>query len=535
MIKIIITSVILFIIFVIILLSFNVKIEYFNSGGLEPVITGNYITDFIDIDNKYYIFRSGTSTFTLPTFAICDILVVGGGGGGGSRHGGGGGAGALIYEQNKTLNSGTYTITIGAGGTPQSRYGQGGRGGDTIVSLAGFGNIYLAKGGGGGNHWADSGSSNRDGGSGGGGGNLMGLAVSTNIPSNIYGNNSGIGTWGNSENYWGGGGGGGAGEPGKNSVLNGVKSIAGNGGNGKKINITGTSIYYAGGGGGGCALSSDRAGIGGLGGGGAGSKGPVTATSGIPNTGGGGGGSGFAGGNDGLSGAGGSGVVIIKINLKNNSYIDNSKDCPVNYIPSGEIKQVPDTNMNISVISKITKLNDNTYNQAFGNGNITYTLTFSKYFNDDYVPTNLLLRNNKIAAFAIGNYNNGIFNNNNINIGYNSSYPEKGEFIHIRLPSNITLKRYGFKADKTAVPRAPGSWALYTGLRLLEPTPNKKDLLVSNSMKLDNNNYCEKNQYIYYHDIQTNVISGNELLFIFPSLAGSANVLSFMELLLYSS
>jgi hypothetical protein len=546
MIKIIITSIILFIIFIIILLSLNVKIEYFNSGSNEPVISGDYITDYIDVDNIYYMFRSGTSTFTISSSIICDILVVGGGGGGGTRHGGGGGAGALIYEQNKILNSGTYIITIGTGGSGGNSTGAGvaaTNGRDTSISLNGTGNIYLAKGGGfGGSHFNGNAVS---GGSGGGNGaaGSIGNALTTNIPVGTYGNSGNVGGTGGSYPSWigyGGGGGGGAETRGGSLTTdNRGYGIAGSGGNGKLITIRGINEYFAGGGGGGISAYAISGGKGGLGGGGDGTKGYIVGNAGQANTGGGGGGSGF---NDQTNagaaiagGAGGSGVVIIRINKKTNSYIDNSSDCPVNLIPSGEIKQVPDTNMNISVISTITKLNDNTYNQAFGNGNITYTITFSKYFNDDYVPTNLFLRNNKTTAFAIGNYNNGIFIKNNVNIGYNSTYTEKGEYIHIRLPSDITLKRYGFKADKTAVPRAPGSWALYTGNRLLENTNVNKQLIVSNSIKLDNNSYCQKNQFTYIQDIQTNNISGNELLFIFPSLAGSANVLSFLELLLFSS
>ena len=533
MIKIIITSIILFIIFIIILLSLNVKIEYFNSGSNEPVISGNYITDYIDIDNIYYMFKSGTSTFTISNSIICDILVVGGGGGGGRRHAGGGGAGAVIYETNKILNSGTYTINVGSGGAGATRVGYSGtNGGDSEVIISGH-VIYRAKGGGGGNSQVAN-----PGGSGGGSLNTPANAVNTNIPFGIYGNAGAGGTVGPSPQWFGGGGGGGASQAGTYAIIVNSKTVAGKGGNGSLISITGINTYYGGGGGGGCYTTGTQ-GSGGLGGGGTGGRGfsALAPTNGQSNTGGGGGGGGFDDGigGDGPVASGGSGVVIIRINKKTNSYIDNSSDCPVNLIPSGEIKQVPDTNMNISVISTITKLNDNTYNQAFGNGNITYTITFSKYFNDDYVPTNLFLRNNKTTAFAIGNYNNGIFIKNNVNIGYNSTYTEKGDFIHIRLPSDITLKRYGFKADKTAVPRAPGSWALYTGNRLLENTNVNKQLIVSNSIKLDNNSYCQKNQFTYIQDIQTNNISGNELLFIFPSLAGSANVLSFMELLLYSS
>jgi hypothetical protein len=96
-------------------------------------------------------------------------------------------------------------------------------------------------------------------------------------------------------------------------------AVAGNGGNGIPVPITGQSIYYGGGGGGGCFSYSISPGSGGFGGGGNGSQGPVTAANGAPGTGGGGGGSGFSGGEQGRSGNGGSGIVIIRYRSFNKS------------------------------------------------------------------------------------------------------------------------------------------------------------------------------------------------------------------------
>jgi hypothetical protein len=269
----------------------------------------------------YLSFTAGTTTLTLNSSIICDILIVGGGGGGGQRAGGGGGGGAVIYETNKILNSGSYTINIGNGGNPGApgTNNGGSNGQDSDIILSGS-VIYRAKGGGFG---AGDNSTNGIGGSGGsGGGNssygrtigTVGNAVSTNIPSITYGFNGGIGTGGGADQKdYSGGGGGGAGAIGVNATRNANgEAIAGNGGNGLQINITGVNTYYGGGGGGGCAVTSSSAGNGGLGGGGAGSKGAVSASNGTANTGGGGGGSGFSAGTNGISGNGGSGVVIIR-------------------------------------------------------------------------------------------------------------------------------------------------------------------------------------------------------------------------------
>jgi len=223
--------------------------------------------------------------------------------------------------------------------------------------------------------------------------------------------------------------------------------------------------------------------------------------------------------------------------------IETSTTCSIYNSPSGIINQIPNTNMNFNNISSITRINDYVYTQSFGDGNITYDLIFSKFFNDNYIPTNLFLRNNKLSAFTIDNYDeNGIYTgifSTTYNFGLNN-YMEKGEFIHITLPTNIILKRYGFRADNQWVSRAPGTWSLYTGTNLIWNHGVKIIPLVKNQNRLSNNNYCSGNLFTYIHDISNNTNSGNELLFIFTSLASSTSVnnpgrvLSFMEILLFS-
>ena len=240
---------------------------------------------------------------TVPTGGVvCDILMVGGGGGGGSRHAGGGGAGAVVYLTNQILSTGAYIVLVGNGGTGATTMGQGNKGVDSSISFNSTA-IYLAKGGGAGHHDASTGNSNKDGGSGGGsGGSTVGLAVSTNIPTGIYGNPGGFLT------SSGGGGGGGA----LTSGSNGTNSTGGSGGNGKTITITGSSIAYGGGGGGGGGYLGAAAGTGGIGGGGPGSSGTATATNGTDGRGGGGGGGGFWDTSNGAGGRGGSGIIIIR-------------------------------------------------------------------------------------------------------------------------------------------------------------------------------------------------------------------------------
>ena len=236
------------------------------------------------------------------------FLIVGGGGGGSA---GGGGGGGVVYNLGLSIPSGTIFIatvgTGGSGGNPNS--GLGSTGGDS--SLVYSSNTIIAKGGGGGAANAGTGIGN-SGGSGGGGtysGNIPGPAGGSSIQQsysgcNIYGNSGG-----NSGNFnaspYPSGGGGGAGSAGGNGRSN---TLAGNGGAGVLIPITGS--YYGGGGGGSFSVGGGvTAGLGGSGGGAAGTI-NSTVYSGTANTGGGGGG---ALQSVSAGGAGGSGVIIISV------------------------------------------------------------------------------------------------------------------------------------------------------------------------------------------------------------------------------
>jgi hypothetical protein len=295
-----------------------------NKYNYSPNINNLAITTinptFINgLNNYYYSFITGTTNITLNKDIICDILIIGGGGSGGCRHSGGGGAGALIYLKNQSLTAGSYSIVIGQGGssvyTTQSVGANGINGGDTIIKKSGT-EIYKAKGGGGGASYNQTTGGLPGGSSGGSGADKTIVSqppLTTNIPTGTYGNYGGKASDGGSGNSaWAGGGGGGAGENGGDATTD-LIAIAGKGGNGILINITGKDVYYAGGGGGGVGTGGGL-GNGGLGGGGNGSISNANAVAGVANTGGGGGGSGFATAGNGASGAGGSGLVIISIN-----------------------------------------------------------------------------------------------------------------------------------------------------------------------------------------------------------------------------
>jgi hypothetical protein len=332
--------------------------------------------DISGTNDKYIAYKyiggndngSGQSEYNLQfnNPALCDILVVAGGGaGGGNGQAGGGGAGALIYYEDIILQ-GDYTIKVGNGGTNGNTANVGDSGSDSEFKRTSDGKQqFLAKGGGGGGTWNNSGYKPLNGGSGGGGagdstsGKLIAGNIVNDIAINIvtgsatlvdhynitmfpgdngvdslndigcFGNYGGIEMSGGHDDWGAGGGGAGTkGDPTSESM--GIQ-YAGDGGSGKKYNITGTDVYYAAGGGGGIrpnagSLSTAQVGTGGLGGGGAGGGGgDNTANSALdssgvdadPHTGSGGGGVGAVTTANYKGGDGGSGIIIIRYKNEN--------------------------------------------------------------------------------------------------------------------------------------------------------------------------------------------------------------------------
>ena len=346
---------------------FKIYNRILNSLEVEEIYNEKYI-EIKDIDNNYkYIalkndgYNQTSYNITFPEEVECDILVIGGGGGGGNNgQGAGGGAGTLIYTTNNKLY-GDYNIKVGNGGintgwnTPSS-YGANGYASEIYKNGT---TLYRASGGGGGGTWNTSDYLAQDGGSGGGGagngngGNIVSTNVidgkiveiiGSNYDNTGFDGNLGVhslnntGCFGNkggnepstgSGASWGAGGGG-AGSIGEDTKET-TPQHAGNGGDGKKYNITGKEKYYAAGGGGGISsygtefTTSAILGIGGLGGGGNGAGGyagnnssllDASGYDGEPNTGSGGGGVGAITYQNYKGGNGGSGIVIIRYNTK---------------------------------------------------------------------------------------------------------------------------------------------------------------------------------------------------------------------------
>ena len=261
--------------------------------------------------------RVGTTNWTVPTgVTTAEVLVVaGGGGGGGSSWTGGGGAGGVLHRTDAPVSS-VIAITVGGGGLAGSGNSTGGSGGNSL-----FGTVTALGGGGGGAYsWSNSGTTGQGSSGGSGGGSsednsaLVGGASSQTAPTGwtAYGNAGGAMSEGGGSQA--GSGGGGAGAPG-GAVPAGSNRLndrtAGDGGDGREFDITGSNVFYAGGGGGGTYDDAgDTCSTGGSGGGGAGACHSRPAVAGTDGLGGGGGG---AWSNN--SAAGGSGVVIVRYSL----------------------------------------------------------------------------------------------------------------------------------------------------------------------------------------------------------------------------
>jgi hypothetical protein len=416
---------------------------------------------------------------------MCDILVVGGGGGGGA-YGGGGGGGDVIYKENILLNAGNYKIKVGKGGIG---------GGSSLVYEAGssgyYSSIYLndklniiAGGGGGGNSYGepadllDSYTYNINNtiyySQGGGGGGGATEENSDNRHLGVVSSYSGNGGYGSGSS----GGGGGGGSEGNGGTLTGL--IAGVGGNGFIIDITGEVLGYGGGGGGGTwnhTTGGTNGGDGVHGGGDGGRENGRYPTGGVNGTGGGGGGGGGGSQKDGANG--GSGVVIIKIkyiynfnynniqfktsifdNENNKIELDNTiinHEKLIHGIENGVITSYNITKYNLFKEERLYPpyyksdilLFENFFieNKIYGNGN--YSIEYSSNYNDYDKPFNVFRNNYYNGMWKLNNYtwNNQPLNTLSARSSFNgSTYIQdstyKGDWITINLPYKIILTKF---------------------------------------------------------------------------------------------
>ena len=279
---------------------------------------------------------TGSCTWVTPesVTAVSVLTVAGGGGGGGGGWAGGGGAGGVVNVSSYTVSS-KQNIPIvvgsgGSGGTTDTTCSSGSspsKGSNGTNSS--FNGTFTANGGGGGGGYGWSSrngcGSGIAGGSGGGSGEVdyTPTVAASNQPTyagaTSYGNSGGITAY--LSGIQAGSGGGGASQAGASTNTSSRDHVAGKGGDGVALTITGSSVTYAGGGGGatcdGTCSPAGTGGAGGSGGGGRGQAGSNSAQNGTDGLGGGGG-----GGQGTNGGRGGNGVVIVRYATPANSTLD---------------------------------------------------------------------------------------------------------------------------------------------------------------------------------------------------------------------
>jgi len=504
----------------------------------QVVSSPNVSSETIDASYKYMAFtHSGGSenqteySLLFNTETECDILIVAGGGGGGSTAnstsvpGSGGGAGGLIFLENQTVDSGTYTIKVGKGGNKAVDYYESGQNG--YNSSFSYLQTEAIGGGGGGSRSRlyNSNSSGNPGGSG-GGGNLSDSGAqpagsgetsdiiksdgTTIIVSNhIQGNVGGSIVDGSDSPYAGGGGG--AGGRGQNNLET-PDTTDGDGGIGKSgegsidfktlFGITDTTIgehhtdnkvYFAGGGA--CGETGGNESTGGLGGGGDGHSDQLE-KDGKPNTGGGGAGSKKDSSPYGNGGNGGSGIVIIRYKVTDATM----EPQPITYYtPERMYPPVRNLTSNSHVIS----------GEAYGNG--LYEVSVSTEYDTSF-QGNKAFNISYTGGFASAQYQypSGVYNLNNYIV---SDY--KGDWVKIKLPYAITLTKYGFQQRPGSFEnKAPGKYKIYgsnddTNWDILV---HKTDKITYNLQISESNDYFEENlnvnQTYQYFALVVNELSG---------------------------
>jgi hypothetical protein len=510
----------------------------------QVVSSPNVSSETIDADYKYMAFTHSGGSEDQTEYSLnfnieteCDILIVGGGGGGGCDRSGGGGSGACIVYPNYTMN-GNYKIKVGKGGLEQTNSSLRGNNGydSEITNLDSSIVHFKAKGGGGGASLFSS--TAGDGGSGGGRTSqftgLGGDTVNTNIVNTtqtgptitssyaVYGNIGGRNTasWTGDFNVLDGGGGGGIGEGGSISgSLVPVDSqyttnYAGKGGDGlyqSTINnitynfknhfgagvLESDGYYYIGGGGGGgdsgTGTTTNNGGKGGGGDGGDGSGG--SGINALSHTGSGGGG-GSEG--NGAGASGGSGIVIIRYKVTDATMV------PKTLTYTTPERLYPPTT-NLTSVSHIVS------GESYGNG--VYETSNSTQNTSNDLAYNVFNSINTTGYISESyQYSSGVYDKNNYIV---SDY--KGDWLKIRLPYAITLKRYGLKQRPESYEvKAPGKYKIYgsndgTNWDVLV---HKTEKITYNLQISETNDYYEErvdiNQTYQYFSLVVNELFGSD-------------------------
>jgi len=181
--------------------------------------------------------------------------------------------------------------------------------------------------------------------------------------------------------------------------------------------------------------------------------------------------------------------------------------------------------------------------QTFISKNKTYTIDYSSYYSDTYLPAQFFDYNTNPEKggghFGLYLYNtsNGSYIGRDIFPLLPSIDANKGDWISINFPNTTVIKRYGFIARKNVESRAPGAWKLF-GYN--KGSTNSPILIDEQKERLTSDNYTN-NDYIYVKNILTNNNSFDSYVFVFIKTVNSSyypengHMINFTQILLFGN
>jgi hypothetical protein len=208
--------------------------------------------------------------------------------------------------------------------------------------------------------------------------------------------------------------------------------------------------------------------------------------------------------------------------------------------PKMQLVQYPQTKP-ISISGRTSSTAFSGYlKQTFISNNKTYTIDYSSYYADIYLPM-LLFDYNTNPEKAGGHFGLYLYNTSNGIYTGTKIFPllpnideNKGDWISINLPNTTVIKRYGFIARKDLECRAPGSWKLFG----YNKSSNNPTLIDEQVERIKGSDYYN-NDYMYVKNILNNNNVFDSYTFVFKKTADSSKnsqhgyMINFTQILLF--
>lgn len=208
--------------------------------------------------------------------------------------------------------------------------------------------------------------------------------------------------------------------------------------------------------------------------------------------------------------------------------------------PKMQLIQYPQTKP-ISIGGRTSSTSFSGYlKQTFISKNKTYTIDYSSYYADIYLPMQFFdydINPEKAGGhFGLSLYNtfNGVYTGTNIFPLLANTNENKGDWISINLPNTTVIKRYGFIARKDLECRAPGAWKLFG----YNNGSNNPTLIDEQVERIQGSEYYNNN-FMYVKNILNNINIFDSYAFVFKKTADSSintqhgYMINFTQILLF--